>query len=229
MSQSTTAAPRLRTRKPGPDRRREIADAALRLVSAHGLGRFTTAALAAEVGVTDGALFRHFDTKEDIVLAAIDRVEEVLFAGFPPEAADPLERLGLFFRSRVDVIRDRPGISRVLVSDELAHAAPAEGVARVLGFRRRSEAFVRSCLAEAARDGVLAPGIHVDTALVLVLGAILALAHVPPAGRARAPAAASPERVWTTLETFLRGPLPRDPTADRRSPRRMERQHKENT
>ena len=224
MSDSTTGV-RRRTRKPHLDRRREIADAALRVISAHGLGRFTTAALAAEVGVTDGALFRHFDTKEAIVLAAIDRVEELLFEGFPPEATDPIERLGLFFRRRVDVIRGRPGISRVLVSEELAHAAPPEGGARIAGFRRRSEAFVRSCLADAARAGLLAPGVHVEEAAVLVLGAILALAHAPGRRRGVPPALAA--RVWSTLDALLRAPGPSDANAERRPPRRPGRHEKE--
>lgn len=226
MSDSTTDA-RRRTRKPHLDRRREIADAALRVISAQGLGRFTTAALAAEVGVTDGALFRHFDTKEAIVLAAIDRVEELLFEGFPPEAADPIERLGLFFRRRVDVIRVRPGISRVLVSEELAHAAPPEGGARVARFRRRSEAFVRSCLAEATRAHLLAPGVHVEEAAVLVLGAILALAHTPGLARRRGVAPALAGRVWSTLDVLLRAPGRSDANAERRPPRRPGRHEKE--
>lgn len=229
MKRTGTDLERRRTRKPHLDRRREIADAALRLISAHGLGRFTTAAIAAEIGVTDGALFRHFDTKDAIVLAAIARVEELLFEGFPPRAVDPIERLGLFFNARVGVIQDRPGISRVLVSDELAHAAPPEGVVRVAQLRRRSEAFVRSCLAEAARDGLLAPGVHVEEASVIVLGGILALAHAPVVGRAGPSGRLSPASVWSALETFLRGHSDRATDAEHRPPRRTGRKHKEQT
>ena len=93
------------------DRRLEaprIADAALKVIGEQGLARFTSQAIAREVGVSDAALFRHFATKEDIVLAVIDRVEEILFADFPPAGADPIERLGLFFRRRIAVIRRTP-------------------------------------------------------------------------------------------------------------------------
>ena len=72
-------------RQPTEERRRQIADAALKVIAERGLGRFTTQAIAAEIGVTDATLFRHFASKEDIVLAALDRVEERLFEGFPPE------------------------------------------------------------------------------------------------------------------------------------------------
>lgn len=203
-------------RKPGADRRREIADAALRVIAEHGLGRFTALAVAVEVGLTDAALFRHFASMDAIVLGAIDRVEELLFERFPPEAADPVERLGLFFRRRVAVIRANPGIARLFASEELAHAAPADGVRRLAAFRARSMEFVRACVADAARAGTLAPGLGAEEGSLLVVGALLALSHdaAPPSG-----AADLPERVWRALEAFLRGPLARLPSAVRRPPR----------
>jgi DNA-binding transcriptional regulator YbjK len=53
-------------RKPADTRRREIADAALRIVAGEGLARFTAMAIAREVGVSDAALFRHFPTMDAI-------------------------------------------------------------------------------------------------------------------------------------------------------------------
>jgi AcrR family transcriptional regulator len=204
-------------RKPAGSRRREIADAALKVIAEQGLARFTSLAIAREVGVSDAALFRHFATKEAIVLAVIDRVEEVLFAGFPPADADPIERLGAFFRRRIEVTRENPGVARLVGSEQLAQAAPPEGVARVAEFRRRSRSFVRGCLAEAQREGLLGEGIGPEVAAVLVLGALLALAHAPPGER---PPAQLPERVWGALERILRrgarrgakGDLPRAPS-----------------
>lgn len=189
-------------RKPADSRRREIADAALKIIAEQGLGRFTSLAIAREVGVSDAALFRHFATKDDIVLAVIDRVEEVLFAGFPPPGADPIDRLGRFFRRRIEVARENPGVARLVGSEQLAQAAPPVGVARVAEFRRRSRSFVRGCLAEAHAQGLLAAGIGPEEAVVLVLGALLALAHAAPGAR---PPARLPERVWAALEGLLRG------------------------
>lgn len=204
-------------RKPGADRRREIADAALRVIAEHGLGRFTALAVAEQVGLTDAALFRHFASMDAIVLGAIDRVEDLLFEGFPPDGADPLERLGAFFRRRVTVIRGNPGIARLFASEELSHAASPEGVRRLLEFRTRSMDFVRACVADAARAGRLAPGLGAEEGALLVVGALLALSH-----SAAAPRGSSedlPERVWRALEVLLRGPKARLPSAVRRPPR----------
>ena len=203
-------------RKPATSRRREIAGAALKAIAEQGLGRFTSLAIAREVGVSDAALFRHFPGKEAIVLAAIDRVGEILFEGFPPEDRDPLDRLGRFFRRRVALIRENPGVARLVASEQLAQAAPPEGVARVAEFRRRSQGFVRQCLAEAHRDGLLADGLEPPEAAVLVLGAILALTHGHGIVSGAAPRDLA-SRVWRALERLLRRPpmaaAPRRPHA----------------
>lgn len=190
-------------RKTADSRRREIADAALKVIAEQGLARFTSKAIAREVGVSDAALFRHFATKEDIVLAVIDRVEEILFSDFPPAGGDPIERLGLFFRRRIEVIRENPGVASLVGSEQLSQAAPPEGVVRVAEFRQRSQRFVRGCLVEAHGEGLLAEGVGPEEAVVLVLGALLALAHAPPGLR---PRATLPERVWGVLERVLRRP-----------------------
>ena len=191
-------------RKTADSRRREIADAALRVIAEQGLGRFTALAIAREVGVSDAALFRHFQTKDEIVLAAIDRLEEVLFAGFPPAGRDPLERLGNFFRQRVAVIAEYPGVARLVVSDALAQAAPPAGVARVAEFRRRSVRFIRSCLADAAREGLLAGGIEPAESEVLVIGAILALTQARGLTARSGQDGALADRTWRALERLLR-------------------------
>ncbi len=192
-----------RRRKPADLRRREIADAALKIIADQGLGRFTAMAIARETGLSDGALFRHFATKEDIVLAAIDRVEEILFEGFPPAGKDPVERLGAFFLRRVAVIAENPGVARLVVSEDLARAAPPAGVKRVMAFRQRSSSFIAECLEEAASRRLLGPGVRLAEARVVVFGALMALAHAPNLA-----AAAAPERlargVWETLEQWLR-------------------------
>jgi AcrR family transcriptional regulator len=190
-------------RLPTTARRRQIADAALAVIAEGGLARFTSVAIARRIGVSDGALFRHFESKDEIVLAAIDRVEELLFGDPPPDHADPVERLRAFFDRRLALMRENPGVSRLVTSDQLAQAAPPEGVARIAALKRRSFAFVRTCLDDAAASGALAPGVGPYEAAVIVVGSLYALAHGGHAVRGEP--ADSPARVWRALEIFLRG------------------------
>jgi AcrR family transcriptional regulator len=188
-------------REPADLRRRQIADAALTVIAEEGLARFTALAIARRVGLSDGALFRHFATKDAIVLAAIERVEELFFGDPLPVHPDPIERLGAFFERRLTLIREHPGIARLVNSGELAQAAPPEGVARVAAMKRRSMGFVRGCLQEAFEAGELR-AIRPDEAMAVVAGSLYALGHMT------FDAAHAPDlqrRVWRQLERFLRG------------------------
>lgn len=162
-------------RQPTEERRRQIADAALRVIAEQGLGRFTTQAIAAEVGITDGTLFRHFASKEEIVLAALDRVEERLFEGFPPEDPDPLVRLERFFRFRAALVGASPVIARLAFSEELPHAAGPRGAEQVRRWKDRSLDFVVACLEEAAEQGRVPKGLPVREVGVMILGSLIAL------------------------------------------------------
>jgi AcrR family transcriptional regulator len=201
-------------RKP-EERRREIADAVLAIVAERGLGQLTAAAIAREVGVTDAALFHHFRDMDAIVLAAIDRVGELLFATLPPAEGDPLERLGELFRRRVAAIHRHPGAGRLVLSDVLAQIAPAAGVTKVRGFRKRSVELIRTCLAAAERDGSLAEGVDVPDATVMVLGALMALTQAGDLVVARGTADARAAAVWAHLERTLRRPRRRTPHSRR--------------
>ncbi|MGB9592440.1 MAG: TetR/AcrR family transcriptional regulator, partial [Candidatus Kryptoniota bacterium] len=67
-------------RKPTEIRQEEIKRAFLEIVDGEGLHNLSTRKLAEKVGVTEGALFRHFRSKRDIILSIIDSVEQVLMS-----------------------------------------------------------------------------------------------------------------------------------------------------
>ena len=186
-------------RQPTEERRRQIADAALKVIAERGLGRFTTQAIAAEIGVTDATLFRHFASKEDIVLAALDRVEERLFEGFPPEDADPLVRLERFFRFRASLVGANPVIARLAFSEELPHAAGPRGAQQVESWKQRSLDFIVSCVDEAAAQGRIPRGLPVREVGVMVMGTLIALVRFGEL--AAGPAAAN--RAWSVIERMI--------------------------
>ena len=128
----------------GADRKRQIAEAALRILATQGSHRLTAMEISRALGITDAALFRHFRDKDEIVAAAIHRFEELLEGDIDAtDSADPLDRLGAFFVRRVEKARMRPEILALAFNDRLAEIAGPEGSARVQRMVGRSVGFVR--------------------------------------------------------------------------------------
>lgn len=162
-------------RLPTEIRRAQIAEAALQIIARDGLGAFTTSAISHEAGLSEGAIFRHFRNKQEIVSAAIERLGALLFAEPRPEPAsdDPLEELRQFLGHRASLLRERPGYLRVLLSDQLAQAAGDEAREQVATLRRRSVEAVRQLIGRAVELGQVRGDVLPMTLTAIVQGLIL--------------------------------------------------------
>jgi TetR/AcrR family transcriptional regulator len=65
-------------RLPAEQRRPQIADAILTLLGDHTVEEVTTRRIAEVVGISQPALFRHFPSRDDLLVAAVDRVRQIL-------------------------------------------------------------------------------------------------------------------------------------------------------
>ncbi len=83
---SVNAAPAKRTRR-GPHTRQQILDASLRLFSERGFARTTVRDIARKAGITDAAIYYHFESKRDLLEALVE--ERGFVAGL-----QNLERMG---------------------------------------------------------------------------------------------------------------------------------------
>jgi AcrR family transcriptional regulator len=85
-------------RRPGSERKAQIVDETLRLVAEHGLAGASMSRIAEAVGISNAALYRHFDSREDILIAAHDRLIQRVFAWLnssrAPSVMDRLREMG---------------------------------------------------------------------------------------------------------------------------------------
>lgn len=105
------------TRLPTEARQAEIVAAALRLAQDSSPAAITTSDLARAVGLSQGALFKHFSSKEAIWLAVMAWVAEHLLRSLneaAQQAATPLEALRSVFDAHVDFVVRNPGVPRVI-------------------------------------------------------------------------------------------------------------------
>ncbi len=158
------------------ERRAQIADAALRIIGRQGARALTAATLAEEVGVTPGALYRHFGSLDEILTVAVDRAVQAVEATFPPADLPARERLCRLTTARVALIRRTPGLAWLLLSDQVYLSVPAPAVEQLRALVGRSRAFLRTAVLEAQAEGSLRPEVDPGVVLTLLSGTVHALA-----------------------------------------------------
>jgi AcrR family transcriptional regulator len=94
-------------RKRPPDRRRRILDAAAALFAEHGFAATSVGDIAAAEGITDGALYRHFASKEQLLETLALGIVEEFNAVFDDLPAPADERLAELVWRSTDVVLTR--------------------------------------------------------------------------------------------------------------------------
>jgi AcrR family transcriptional regulator len=192
-------------RRPQTERREQIAGAALRLLGRGGLEAVTSAALAREVRVTPGALFRHFATLDEIVVAAVARAVARLAATLPPDALPPVDWLRALARDRVALLREEPGIGWLLRSEQAPSSLPASALDLLRGAILASRIRIDAAIRRGVEEGLL----RSDVPAAVLRTVFTAMVHslTAPRGVAqRAVRPIDPEPLLSGLLVLLRTP-----------------------
>ena len=97
---------------PAETRRAVTVEAVIELAAERDPGEITTAAIASHMKLTQGALFRHFPSKDAIWEAVLEWVAERLLARVDRAAAQatsPLAALQAIFLAHADFVAEHPG------------------------------------------------------------------------------------------------------------------------
>jgi AcrR family transcriptional regulator len=196
-----------RTRKPTTERRAEIARAALDVVGTEGPTAFTTQRLADAVGVSTGALFRHFATLDEVLEEAVRLAVLEVEATFPDPDLAPTERLFALVRGRVALLRREPGIAWLLRSEQALFALPSSAVKRLEALIGRSRRFLAEALDDGIAEGEIRDDVPVGALLVIVTGTVHALVGMSGVhGRATKDQKRAVDQVADVLKTLIQPP-----------------------
>lgn len=184
MTTATTSQLPLRQRLTSEQRQREIVITVLALARECGPDAITAQAIADHMGVTQGAIFRHFPDKQAIWLAVFGWVREALGAALAAaidELASPLTRIEQAFLAHVAFIAANPGVPRVLFHElQYPGDSPVRVEVRVMisTYRQRLSRLFTAAKAAgelpATLDPILAPVLFIGAVQGLVIQASLA-------------------------------------------------------
>ena len=171
-----TATDAVTRKRPKPGERRiQILQALAAMLEQPGAERVTTAALAARLGVSEAALYRHFASKAQMFEGLIDFIETSVFSLLnqitegPHSTQDKLRRM---LTVLLQFAERNPGMVRVMVGDALVFANDRLQQ-RMNLFFDKVEAGLRQVLREATADSstpTVDAQVKASLALSFVLG-----------------------------------------------------------
>lgn len=165
-----------------------LVGAALELAARRSPASITTTDLARAVGITQGAVFKHFASKEAIWLAVLDWAADTLMdrlqtATQQPPASQPhepdgraseLPALRAVFMAHVDFVAAYPGVPRVIFQ-ELQSPGDTALKVRVQNLMQRYRHLLMQLLQQALQHGAIAPNTNLSATAVLFIGAVQGL------------------------------------------------------
>jgi len=193
------------TRRPGTQRREQIAAAVLEIIGKRGLTSLSTATLARQVGLSSGGLFRHFASLEEIMEEATRMAVEMLEATFPEPELPPIERIRTLGLNRIELLGANPGLTWLLMSQQAYLTLPPTSVTKLRAVVRHSKRFLLAAIRQGATEGSIRSDLEPEALLVTILGTVHALIGMQGVARGRARNA---EQAMDALLTMLR-PLER--------------------
>ncbi|MDO8263076.1 MAG: TetR/AcrR family transcriptional regulator [Gallionella sp.] len=167
----------VKRRLPTEERQNEIIRVAVDLAAEKGVDNVTTQNMADAMKVTQGAIFKHFTTKDDIWVAVMHWIREQLMKVLEKaasEADNPVDAIERMFFAHIAFISKHPAIPRLLFS-ELLHKKNSKLRDLIQGIISGYETKIAGLLDAAKAQSLVPPGLDSNSAAVLYIGMIQGL------------------------------------------------------
>ncbi|MEN9464367.1 MAG: hypothetical protein RL217_548 [Pseudomonadota bacterium] len=159
------------------ERRSLTVQTVIELASEQNPSEISTTAIAERMGVTQGALFRHFPSKDAILEAVMSWVAERILARIDKAAQDnasPLSMLEAAFMAHIDFVTKHPGVPRLLFG-ELQRAGDTLPKRMVQMLIHQYRERLQRWFSQGMACGELSPKLDTQAAAVLFIGSIQGL------------------------------------------------------
>jgi AcrR family transcriptional regulator len=162
---------------PADERRALTVEAVVELAGSQNPSEITTAAIAKHMNLTQGALFRHFPTKDAIWQAVMEWVAERLLAriDFAAEGVEsPLAAMQAMFMSHIEFVAEHPGVPRMMFGElQRAEQTAPKRIVQTL-IQRYGERLYR-LIEKGKACGELSAELDTEAAVTLFIGTIQGL------------------------------------------------------
>ncbi|HCX98991.1 MAG TPA: TetR/AcrR family transcriptional regulator [Bacteroidales bacterium] len=155
-------------------RQQEIIDVSLELISTTGIQGFTIKNLAKKIGISEPAIYRHYENKISILLAILDYFKsrsESLFVKQVNESDSSLVRIEKIFQGHFNAFEKTPSLVNVIFSEEIFRNEPILQE-RITDIMDRNSGVIKAIVAEGQARGEIKAEIESKYLTLIILGSL---------------------------------------------------------
>ena len=160
------------SRKPTEVRQEEIKQAVLEIIRTEGIKAVSTKNLAKYTGLSEGAIFRHFKTKRDIIISIIndvakDMIEKLRQVSIEKTEAD--KRLFKYICTTITYLTENNGIT-ILLFTEASHTNDTIMMEKLNYIFSSQRELVGEIISDGMEQGIWDENISIDDITMLYMG-----------------------------------------------------------
>lgn len=161
-------------------RRKQITDAARKLIIKKGSEHVTVRNIAKEVRFSEAAIYRHFKSKRDILILLASQITDNLLQDIDNAESgtgDSLDRINAVLRNHLSTIEQRRGIS-FLVLAEIISFGDKKLNKQLYDSLQKYVSRLKKLLADGIASGQVRQSLDLDAASLLLFGMIQGLVNM---------------------------------------------------
>ena len=154
------------------DRQQEIIEAACKLLTAGGVSGLTIKNLANEIQFSESAIYRHFASKEEIIISLLQYLAtsmDVRLTNAVSEIHSPKEKFEAIFKNQFSFFSEHPCYVVAVFSDGLMEESQRinEVILKIMGVKMKH---VMAVIVEGQNKGIFTDEISAEEMIHLVIG-----------------------------------------------------------
>jgi AcrR family transcriptional regulator len=160
-------------------RREQIIEASRKLIMKYGSEHVTVRRIAAEIGISEGALYRHFKSKKEVLLFLIRHIEENLIGDLRERSPtkNVLDAIESTLKNHLSSMEQRKGMSFLVIA-EIISLGDKELNKRVLEVLSKYISSIKGLLLEGIKVGEIRKGIDPEMVATSFFGTMQGLVTV---------------------------------------------------
>ncbi len=152
----------------------DILQESIKLIADKGIQGLTIKNLANAIGVTEPAIYRHFASKQQIlieILYLLKNNKADFFDDIQDNKLNPLEQLKMLFKKRFKYFSNNPAIASVIFSEELFRNDPLLSE-KVFEIMKANQKVILNILKAGQKESVIKKNVNVNQLAFIITGAI---------------------------------------------------------